>query len=154
MAKRVRGTRTRPGQRPPLARGASRRPSRPEARPEARPEVRPEAGASGPASPIDAALPRPATLTDEEEARAAELEARIVAAERAAEAAATLGRRRLDRSTDGEGRARPGSIGVRAAEEYAYVSRDVRRIVLIGGSLVGTLIGLWVVTQATGASLF
>jgi hypothetical protein len=149
MAKRVRGTRTRPGQRPPLARGATRRPSRPDARPEARPE----ADAPSTARPIDAA-PRPATLTDEEEALAAELEARIVAAERAAEAAAAPGRRRAERSSEGEGRARPGSIGVRAAEEYAYVSRDVRRIVLIGGSLVATLIGLWVVTQATGASLF
>ena len=150
MAKRVRGTRTRPGQRPPLARGATRRPSRPEVRP----ETRPEADAPSPARPIDAAPPRPATLTDEEEARAAELEARIVAAERAAEAAATPGRRRAERSTESEGRSRGGSIGIRAAEEYAYVSRDVRRIVLIGGSLVATLIGLWVVTQATGASLF
>jgi hypothetical protein len=30
-------------------------------------------------------------------------------------------------------------LAVRAAEEYAYVSRDVRRIVRIGGTMVGIL---------------
>ena len=37
---------------------------------------------------------------------------------------------------------------MRAAEEYAYVSRDVRRIALIGGSMLVLLIVLWVVSQA------
>ena len=39
---------------------------------------------------------------------------------------------------------------MRASEEYAYVVRDVRRIALIGGSLVVLLLGLWVVSEATG----
>ena len=42
----------------------------------------------------------------------------------------------------------------RAAEEYGYVSRDVRRIILIGGSLVTFLVGLWAVIQVTGTRLF
>ena len=39
---------------------------------------------------------------------------------------------------------------MRAQQEYAYVARDVRRIALIGGSLIALLIALWVVTQSTG----
>jgi hypothetical protein len=39
---------------------------------------------------------------------------------------------------------------VRATEEYAYVARDVRRIALIGGSMVALLIALWLVTHLTG----
>jgi hypothetical protein len=132
MAKRARGT-TRPGQRAPLQRSSSAARS---------PLALPPLG-----SPT--ATPRPATLTREEEARAAEIEARLVAAERSAEEAArrqTRGRR----VTEGEAPVRSGSIGVRASEEYAYVLRDVRRIALIGGSLVVLLILLWVLTQATG----
>ena len=53
-----------------------------------------------------------------------------------------------------EARVKPGSIAIRAHEEYAYVSRDVRRLTLIGGSLIAVLIGLWVVIQVTGASPF
>jgi hypothetical protein len=30
-------------------------------------------------------------------------------------------------------------LAVRAAEEYAYVSRDVRRILWVGGSMIGLL---------------
>ena len=51
-------------------------------------------------------------------------------------------------------RVRPGSIAVRAQEEYAYVSRDVRRLVTIGGSLIALLIGLWAVTQVTNITPF
>ena len=45
---------------------------------------------------------------------------------------------------------RTGSIAVRATQEYAYVARDVRRIAIIGGSLLAVLIGLWLVTHVTG----
>jgi hypothetical protein len=134
MAKRARGA-NRPGQRAPLRRSSAARP------PLAVPPL---------ASPV--ATPRPATLTDEEEARAAEIEARLVAAERSAEEAArrqTRGRRPAERETP----VRAGSIAMRASQEYAYVARDVRRIALIGGSLIGLLIGLWVVTQATGIGI-
>ncbi len=133
MAKRARGTTSRPGQRAPIRRTSV-------------------AGAPAPVpAASEPAAVRPASLTADEEARAAELEARIVAAERSAEEAS---RRRGRRTTvDGPGIERGGSIALRAAEEYAYVMRDVRRIALIGGALIALLIGLWVVTQVTGSSL-
>jgi len=132
MAKRVRGSHTRPGQRPRLQRGST-------------PRARVVSPPAAPASPA---------LTPAEEARAAEIEAQIVAAERGAEATVGRPRERGRRPAEGEGRVRPGSIAVRAGQEYAYVSRDVRRIVVIGGSLIGFLVGLWALTQATGASPF
>lgn len=108
MAKRTRGSH-RPGRRPPLRREAAR--------------------------PSSTAAPaRPAIgLSPEEEARAAEIEAQIVAEERAAEQAT---RRSRDRGREGEHvitrlkNAAP--LSVRAADEYAYVRRDVWRIARIG----------------------
>jgi hypothetical protein len=130
MAKRAR-SRTRPGQRAPLQRSTARPPL----------AVPPLANPTAPS--------RPPTLTPEEEARAAEIEARLVAAERSAEEAArrqVRGRAPAER----EAPVRTGSIAVRASEEYAYVARDVRRIALIGGSMVALLIGLWLLTHLTG----
>ena len=128
MAKRLRGSTSRPGQRPPLQR-------------------RSVAG-SRPASP--AVRPPSTALTPDEEARAAELEASIVADERATEIPVRTRRERAVPAGGEIGRVRTGSIAIRAAEEYGYVSRDVRRIATIGGSLLAILIGLWVVVQATG----
>lgn len=51
-------------------------------------------------------------------------------------------------------RVRSGSIGVRAADEYAYVSRDVRKIVLIGGFLLALLFALWAIIQTAGVGPF
>jgi hypothetical protein len=93
-------------------------------------------------------------LTAAEEARAAELEAELLAAERQAQSVAARARERERRPVEPETRLRAGSIAVRAAQEYAYVSRDVRRIITIGGSLIVLLIALWAVTQATGAGPF
>ena len=132
MPKRVRGSATRPGQRPRLQRTATPRPR--------------EADTATPSAPP------PSSLTAAEEARAAELEAAILATERTAPA--TPPRERLTRPADTESRVRPGSLAVRAREEYAYVSRDIRRIVLIGGSLLAILFGLWAVIQTTGAGPF
>jgi hypothetical protein len=124
MAKRARGT-TRPGQRPPLQRSAAR-------------------PATVPAAPVAAPVTRPVTLTDEEEARAAELEAEIVAEERQAEAT----KRQAKAKTVAPVPARAtSSIAVGASEEYAYVARDVRRITLVGGSLILFLLGLWVLAH-------
>lgn len=132
MAKRARGTTTRPGQRAPLQRTAA---------------VRPTA--------TTAPIARPATLTDEETARAAELETKILEEERAAEAVTRSNRDRdRARRQTPERVARAGSLAVRASEEYAYVARDIRRIAIVGGSLVAILIGLWVVVQATGVGPF
>jgi hypothetical protein len=70
-------------------------------------------------------------------ARAAELEAAILAEEKAAE--------QTRRGRDRERRPVEGAIyssvplATRAAEEYGYVQRDVRRIVVVGGSLLGIL---------------
>ena len=127
MAKRVRGTTSRPGQRPPLQRQASTRPA-----------TQPVA--------VTAPVVRPDALTDEEEARAAELEAAIVAEEKQAEAATE--RTKTDRAV--EPVARASSLEVSAAEEYAYVARDVRRITIVGGSLILILLGLWVIAHFAG----
>jgi hypothetical protein len=130
MAKRVRGSSSRPGQRARLQRRDST------------------------ARPTTERTPTPSTgsvsLTAAEEARAAELEAQIVAAERTAETKATRTRERSRQAADGEVRVRTGSIADRASQEYAYVLRDVRRIGLIGGSLIGFLLALWIVLEATG----
>ena len=123
MAKRARGSTTRPGQRARIQRAAAR-----------------------PVETTATPTVRPTTLTAEEEARAAELEARIVAEEKAAEAASKRTRR-----GPAEPAARSGSIASRASAEYAYVMRDVRRIATIGGGLIALLIGLWLVLTATGA---
>lgn len=125
MAKRARGTTSRPGQRAPLR-------------------------ASGPARPTGI-VARPATLTDAEEARAAELEAQIVAAEKAAETAQRRARRRRE-PADGAS-VLSGTIAMRAADEYRYVARDMRRIALIGGGLTALLVLLWIVTTAAGFTL-
>ncbi len=119
MAKRVRGS-TRPGQRAPIQR-------------------RPASSSAPVANPT----PRPATLTADEERRAAELEAAIVAEERAADDARRRGTDRGKRPATVDTGTRPAaSLAVRAAEEYAYVGRDVQRIVLIGGSLILVMIAL------------
>jgi hypothetical protein len=137
MAKRARGTTTRPGQRRPIQ----------------RPAARPGSGAR----PAQAAAtgevvtpPRSASLTPEEEARAAQLEAAIVAQERQAEE----GRRSRAQRAAPEPIARSSSpLAVAAANEYAYVARDIRKVAIVGGSLVSLLLALWVVTQVTGVTL-
>ena len=90
------------------------------------------------------------SLTAAEEARAAELEAQIVAEERAAESNVARARERSRRPVETDVRVRSGSIAERASHEYAYVLRDVRRIALIGGSLIAVLIAIWVIVQASG----
>ena len=120
MAKRIRGS-NRPGQRRPTSRLAA-----------------------PPARPI-----RPSTsLTPDEEARAAELEAQIVAEERAAEQAARRGRERARGREEGITPVRGrdlAPLSVRAADEYAYVRRDVLRIVRVGGGLLLILAVLYVI---------
>lgn len=138
MAKRVRGSSTRPGQRPRLQRSSTTRPTN---------------GAAGATGAAGAATVRPAGLTSEEEARAAELEASILAEEKAAEATAKRDRERSRRPAT-ESNVRTGTLAQEAAGEYAYVARDIRRLTLIGGSLVGLLIGLWVVVEVTGIGPF
>ena len=120
MAKRVRGSTSRPGQRPPLQRQA--------ARPAAR-TVTPT---------VSAPEPLPDDLTPDEEARAAALEAAIVAEERQAET--TKDRARATRPVEAP---RVSTLTISAAEEYSYVARDVRRIAIVGGSLIILLLALF-----------
>ena len=128
MAKRSRGSMSRPGQRAPLQRQAVRPASRPVT-----------------AAP---AIPRPDTLTEAEEARAAQLEAAIVAEERDAEAAKR--RNRAARSVEPQPVRSTSSLSVSTAEEYAYVARDVRRITIVGGMMIVILLAIWVLAHLTG----
>ena len=123
MAKRARGS-VRPGQRRPI----ERRPASPSSRP---------AGAA--ATP---AAPRPAGLTDAETARAAELEAQLLAEERAAEQTRQRVRERASLP-----RENGGPLAVRAEEQYAYVARDVRDIVRIAAILLTILLALWIIVD-------
>jgi hypothetical protein len=104
---------TRPGQRAPLQRTTTRTSSRP-----------------------------PDAVSPEEEARAAELEAQILAEEQAADES----RKARDRRAKAPEAAIYSSapLAERAAEEYAYVQRDLRRIVVVGGGLLLTLAALYV----------
>ena len=131
MAKRARGSTSRPGQRPPLQRQGARPATRPAA-----PSIIP----SVPAAPPD-------DLTADEEARAAALEAAIVAEERSAEASRR--RDRTERTVNTPPRP-VSSLAVAAADEYQYVARDVRRIAIVGGALVIVLLALWVLSHVLG----
>jgi hypothetical protein len=94
------------------------------------------------------------SLTAAEEARAAELEAAIVAEERAAEAEVSRRRFRAARAAEPVATVRPGSnLAAQAAEEYSYVARDIRRIAIVGGSLVGVLIAIWILGHVFGLGL-
>ena len=130
MAKRARGSTIRPGQRAPKPRGTTT------------------------ARPTTSAPTPPPTLTEDEAAQAAALEAQIVANEKAADDASRRSRDRARRATEGETAARPSSIAVAASQEYAYVARDVRRIVTIGGGLIALLVLLWIVVAVTGIGPF
>jgi hypothetical protein len=142
MAKSVRGSSSRPGQRRPIQRTT--------------PRPAPTAGsAAGSPQPNDSEPSETAlgayeggSLTDADLARAAALEAQIVAEEKAAEAS------RQPKSRVAATPRAGGTLTASAAEEYAYVARDVRRIALIGGSLVALLVGGWAVIQVTGIGLF
>ncbi len=131
MAKRARGT-TRPGQRRPIQRAPRPVPGRP---------------------PVAAP---PEGLSASEEARAAELEAGLVAAQRSEQASAER-RAERERTITSEdavlARRRPagsGRLAVVGAEEYRYVARDVRRIAVVGGSMFAILAILFVVLQLAG----
>ena len=95
-------------------------------------------------------------LTDAEEARAAELEAQPVAEERAASSSTDRSRaRRSDPEAASRGRTKEaGLLASRAVLEYAYVTADIRRIVIVGGSLFILMIAIWAVLALTGALRF
>ncbi len=133
MAKRVRGS-TRPGQRRPIERRPASAASRP---------------APGSPAPAPAARPapgsRPSGLTDAEVQRAAEIEAALLAEERAAE---TTRRRTEERVATA--REVGGTRALRPETEYAYVARDVKDIVRIATLLLVILFGLWIAIDVMG----
>jgi hypothetical protein len=123
MAKRQRGAR--PGQRAPLQR------SQPTAKP-----------AAQPATP-----PRPSgSLSDVELARAAELEAEIVAEERSATSSVARGRDRRRATANSAPASRGRSAGTLTAvaeDEYRYVVRDLRRIAVVFAGIFSLLLVSW-----------
>ncbi len=137
MAKRARGSSSRPGQRPPIQRTSTRPPATGAA----------PTTSGDPIAETALGAYEGSSLTDADLARAAVLEAQIVAEEKAAEAA-----RKPKARVESVPRA-SGTLAAAAADEYAYVARDVKRITLIGGSLIAFLVGAWAVIQFTGASL-
>lgn len=133
MAKRQRGS-TRPGQRSPT-KSMTARPT-------------------ATTSPAPAPQRPTGTLTDDELARAADIEARIVDEER--QANASLARSR-DRRRGGavevpiRGRSRAVStLAVVAADEYLYVQRDLRRIAIVFIGIFAILFAAFIVSQIAG----
>jgi hypothetical protein len=139
MAKRVRGS-SRPGRRRPRDRRAA--PSAPSA-PSAQPPTdtsRADASAAPGAAPA-----RTGGLTDAELERAAQLEAAMVAEERAAEASRKRSQERLTAA-----REQSGPRDMNMAQEYAYVSRDLRDIGRIAVVMLTILFALWILIDVVG----
>ena len=86
---------------------------------------------------------RPANaVTAEEMARAAELEAQILAEEQIA-AESRKSRDRRAKAPAGEATIYSSApLAERAAQEYGYVQRDLRRIAIVGGGLLLVLFGI------------
>lgn len=89
-------------------------------------------------------------LTEAEVARAAELEAAALAQERAA-IAESLRRRARGQAGEAHGAGDVNApLSVRMAHEYAYVSRDVKRIALTAGLMVAILAILHLLVNVLG----
>ena len=129
--------------------GASSRQGSPAARPGAR---RPGNGTAARGSAAAPAL-RSVGLTEAELERAAQIEAELVAREQAAIAENARRRARsgrVDIAITGDAGA---PLSVRAAHEYAYVARDVRRIVATASLMLAILAGLWLLVNVGGVGL-
>jgi hypothetical protein len=141
-------------------RPSGRRPS--SSRPLKSPPTRAPLASTDAANPadLDIDLDRPAGahpvvrtsgLTEAEVQRAAELEAEVTARERAAISESI---RRRGRGHSPEANVLAGDVNaplsVRAAHEYAYVARDVRRILLTGGLMVAILAVLAILINVMG----
>ena len=126
----------------------TRYPGRPAAKPGAR---RPAPGPAG--RPTPATPSRIGGLTEAEIERAAQIEAELVAREQAsiAENARRRARAgRVDVVITGDAGA---PLSVRASHEYAYVARDVRRIVVTASLMLAILAGIWVLVYIGGVGL-
>lgn len=143
--------------------------AKPAAKPAAKAAPKPNTLAPIAARPQPAPAPRPvdpepsdfgademplrssSALTDAEMQRAEQLEAEMVARERAAIAESL---RRKARAQAGEQAHETGDVNaplkVRMAHEYAYVSRDVKRIALTGGLMIAILAVLDILINVMG----
>jgi hypothetical protein len=129
MAKRSRGT-SRPGQIRPARRAA-------------------RVGST--TAPATGVAPTTNSLTAADEARAAELEAQIVAEDRAASSGGLKSKSRADAAAIERVRGRQaGLLAARAEQEYTYVQRDVRRIAIVDGGLIGVMFVLFLVIDVLG----
>jgi hypothetical protein len=101
-----------------------------------RPGTRPASGRSPAARQRETAVAPPSQL------EAAPVIAEDIAEERPAAARAEL--ERVARATGPRHRIKAGSLlAARAATEYLYVAKDMRRIVVVAALLFGTLLLLW-----------
>jgi hypothetical protein len=157
MAKRTRGNR-------PPARSAAKRVARPSnlaqgpVRATPRPEIdhtgHDHGDHTGHDHGDDMPLRSSSALTEAEVKRAAELEAEATARERAAIADSL---RRRARGPAGEiigGGDVNAPLSVRAAHEYAYVARDVKRILLTASLMVAILAVLHILVNVLGVITF
>ena len=159
MAKRTKFQHKPAAQRPGRAAAA---PSRPTASSAAstRPVARPATIADEPLPvdmPDDAPIRASASsLTDAEEQRAAEIEAKLRADERAALTAELRAKARAQEGIQPNRLA--GDVNAplreRMAHEYAYVSRDVKRIALTAGLMVAILAVLDILVNVMGVITF
>jgi hypothetical protein len=141
----------------------TRYPTRSKTRPAARPVTRTEADAASasilrrpdvldppPAPDQEVPVRSSSSLTEAEFEQAERLEAELLAKEREAIAES------LRRKSRAEEHALAGSgdhnspLSVRAAHEYAYVARDVKRITLTAGLMIGILAVLYILTNVLG----
>jgi hypothetical protein len=91
-----------------------------------------------------------ASLTEAEFERAERLEAELIEKERASIAASLRRTSRPDeRAADGDAD-HNAPLSVRAAHEYAYVARDVKRIALTASLMIAILAGLYILTNVLG----
>ena len=90
------------------------------------------------------------SLTETEFHRAEQLEAELVAKEREAIAESLRGRSRGEEHAVGRAADHNAPLSVRAAHEYAYVARDVRRIIVTAGLMIGILAVLYILTNVLG----
>ena len=57
----------------------------------------------------------------------------------------------IARSTPGRVKVKPNSLlAAKAATEYVYVGQDLRRIAIVGASLFGVLLALWILLVVLG----
>ena len=91
-----------------------------------------------------------ASLTETEFQQAERLEAELVAKERAAIAESLRRRARGEERAIGGSADHSAPLSVRAAHEYAYVARDVKRIAATASLMVGILAALYILTNVLG----